>query len=263
MSKEETASGRRPSIPEVAVTLQETSNVSAKINLSVEEENALLRERNRQLEADIARKDARISELEERETAHLKDDAETLNVVIEALRAVQPGAESARFFRESEDRIRKADPEDKPLVINARIKAAAAMIRDSPSTAATPEPGSPLRYDTKTLNQKRGEAIAAHAQQTGKAAIKSTEAGTVLETIEGRKLDRKTVHRAMDAARGILRASSEVVGGIRRLVVPSPRREREKEPTGGQPQPVAAGGGGDRGTVPRPRRWAVPWDGED
>jgi len=205
-----------------------------------------------------------ISALQERETAHLKDDAETLNVVIEALRAVQPGKETARFFRYSETRILAAAPEDRPFIINARIKAAAAMIRDSPpTTAATPEPGSPLRYDTKTLNQKRGEAIAAHAQQTGKAAIKSTEAGTVLETIEGRKLDRKTVHRAMDAARGILRASSEVVGGIRRLVVPSPRREREKEPTGGQPQPVAAGGGGDRGTVPRPRRWAVPWDGED
>lgn len=126
-------------------------------------------------------------------------------------------------------------------------------------TPTVPKGPDPLRYDTRTLNQKRGEAIAAHAQKTGKAAIKSTDAGTVLETIEGRKLDRKTVHRAMDAARGILRASSEVVGGIRRLVVPS------TSPGGGgedRPQPVV-GGGGDRGGVSRPRRWAVPWDGED
>ncbi|MGC9514445.1 hypothetical protein [Methanocrinis sp.] len=31
---------------------------------------------------------------------------------------------------------------------------------------------------------------------------------------EGRKLDRKTVQRALDVARGILRASSEVVGVV-------------------------------------------------
>jgi hypothetical protein len=49
----------------------------------------------------------------------------------------------------------------------------------------------------------------------GGAIVKSTEAGTTLETIgdneKGRNLDRKTVHRALDVARGILRASSEVV----------------------------------------------------
>lgn len=260
MSKEETASGRRASIPEVAVTLQETSNVSAKIKFSVEQELALLSERQRQLEADSARKDARISELEEREAAHFRDGVETLNTVTDALRTIQPGKETARFLKDSEERILAAAPEDKPLVINARIKAAAAMIRDSPTASLQPaaEGPAPLRYDTKPLNQKRGEAIAAHVLMRGGTIVKSTDAGTVLETIEGKKLDRKTVHRAMDVARGILRASSEVVGGIRRLVIPSP------SPGGGEdrPQPVA-GEGGDRSGLSRPRRWCVPWDGVD
>ncbi len=255
--KKQRNSLRGPSrLPEVAVTLQETSNVSAKIKFSVAEENAFLRERNRQLEADSARKDARISELEEREAALVRDDVETLNAVIDALRTIQPGKETARFLKDSEERILAAAPEDKPLVINARIKAAAAMIRDSPTASLQP---APLRYDTKPLSQKRGEAIAAHVLMRGGTIVKSTDAGTVLETIEGKKLDRKTVHRAMDVARGILRASSEVVGGIRRLVIPSP------SPGGGEdrPQPVVVGGGGDRGGLSRPRRWCVPWDGVD
>jgi len=252
MKKQRNSLRAPPSLPEVVFTLQEDSSITGKINLSVAEENALLRERKRQLETENAI-------LREREAIRLKDDAETFNAVLEALRTIQPGKESARFFRDSETRIQNAAPEDKPLVINARIKAAAAMIRDSlaPSTTTTEGPD-PLRYDTKTLNQRRGEAIAVHAQKTGKAAIKSTEAGTVLETVEGRQLDRKTVHRAMDAARGILRASSEVVGGIRRLVISSPSPGGED-----RPQPVAVGGGGDRGRVSRPRRWSVPWDGVD
>jgi len=254
MEKEENSPRCPPRLPEVAVTLQGNSSIRGKIKLSIEEELALLKDRNRQLETENAI-------LREREAIRLKDDAETFNAVLEALRTIQPGKESARFFRDSETRIQNAAPEDKPLVINARIKAAAAMIRDSPTPVAytTTEGPDHLRYDTRTLNQRRGEALAAHAQKTGKAAIKSTEAGTVLETVEGRKLDRKTVHRAMDVARGILRASSEVVGGIRRLVIPSP------SPGGGEdrPQPFAVGGGGDRGGVSRPRRWAVPWDGVD
>ena len=149
-------------------------------------------------------------------------------------------------------------PEDRPGYLATMGEVMIEALAETPATIA-PEGPDHLRYDTRTLNQRRGEALAAHAQKTGKAAIKSTEAGTVLETVEGRKLDRKTVHRAMDVARGILRASSEVVGGIRRLVIPSP------SPGGGEdrPQPFAVGGGGERVTSPRPRRWAVPWDGAD
>jgi len=275
--KPKAASGGPPRLPEVAVP-QEDSSIRREINFSVDGENAFPRVGSHPIESDIIRKLAavlpdcppeaqaaireaidEISALQEREAVHLEDDIETLNAVLEAIRTIQPGKESARFFRDSETRIKNAAPEDKTLVINARIKAAAAMIRDSPALVAstTTEGPDPLRYDTRTLNQRRGEAIVAHAQKTGKAAIKSTEAGTVLETIEGKKLDRKTVHRAMDAARGILRASSEVVGGIRRLVIPS-------SPGGGEDrsQPVV-GGGGDRGGVSRPRRWSVPWDGVD
>ena len=173
-------------------------------------------------------------------------------------------AYSARGKAEKKDVAKYArtvegvDPEDRPgylatmgeVMIEALAEKSPALVAEGPDH---------LRYDTRTLNQRRGEALAAHAQKTGKAAIKSTEARTVLETVEGRKLDRKTVHRAMDVARGILRASSEVVGGIRRLVIPSP------SPGGGEdrPQPFAVGGGGDRGGVSRPRRWAVPWDGVD
>jgi len=149
-------------------------------------------------------------------------------------------------------------PEDRPGYLATMGEVMIEALAETPATIA-PEGPDHLRYDTRTLNQRRGEALAAHAQKTGKAAIKSTEARTVLETVEGRKLDRKTVHRAMDVARGILRASSEVVGGIRRLVIPSP------SPGGGEdrPQPFTVGGGGDRGGLSRPRRWAVPWDGED
>ncbi|MDD3566131.1 MAG: hypothetical protein PHN90_10740, partial [Methanothrix sp.] len=137
MKKQRNSLRGPPRLPEVAVTLQETSNVSAKIKFSVAEENAFLRERNRQLEADSARKDARISELEEREAALVRDDVETLNAVIDALRTIQPGKETARFLKDSEERILAAAPEDKPLAINARIKAAAAMIRDSPAPSTT------------------------------------------------------------------------------------------------------------------------------
>lgn len=154
--------------------------------------------------------------------------------------------------------VEGVDPEDRPGYLATVGEVMIEALAETPATIA-PEGPDHLRYDTRTLNQRRGEALAAHAQKTGKAAIKSTEARTVLETVEGRKLDRKTVHRAMDVARGILRASSEVVGGIRRLVIPSP------SPGGGEdrPQPFAVGGGGDRGGVSRPRRWAVPWDGVD
>ncbi|MDD3566214.1 MAG: hypothetical protein PHN90_11165 [Methanothrix sp.] len=250
MKKQENSLRDRPSIPEVADTLQEDSSTTGKINLSIEGGLALLSERNRQLENENAI-------LRERDATRYLDGIETLNAVIDALRTIQPGKETARFLKDSEERILAAAPEDKPLVINARIKAAAAMIRDSPTASLQP---APLRYDTKPLSQKRGEAIAAHVLMRGGTIVKSTDAGTVLETIEGKKLDRKTVHRAMDVARGILRASSEVVGGIRRLVIPSP------SPGGGgedRPQPVAVGGGGDRGGLSRPRRWAVPWDGVD
>jgi hypothetical protein len=43
-----------PRLPEVAVTLQGNSNIRGKIKLSIEEELALLKDRNRQLETENA-----------------------------------------------------------------------------------------------------------------------------------------------------------------------------------------------------------------
>jgi len=261
--KAKAASGGRASIPEVAITLQEDSSIRGEIKVSIQEEvirklDSILPDCPPEAQAVIREVIVEISDLKERESTRSQDDVEALNTVIEALRIVQPGRETARFFRDTEKSILTSSPEDRPFVINARIKAAAAMMRQGCQSPPATEGADPLRYDTRTLNQRRGEALATHALKTGKAAIKSTEAGTVLETIEGRKLDRKTIHRALDVARGILRASSEVVGGVRRLVIPS-------SPEGGgedHPQPVV-GGGGDRGGVSRPRRWTVPWDGVD
>ena len=126
-------------------------------------------------------------------------------------------------------------------------------LAESPAPSITAEGPDPLRYDTRTLNQRRGEAIAEHIRRNGKASTSTPELLAVLETVEGRKLDRKTVHRAMDVARGILRASSSILGGVRRLVISTPGGGEDR------PQPVA-GGDGNRGLVSRPRRWAVPWD---
>ena len=241
-----------PSIPEVVAFLQEDSSITGKINLSVAEELALLRERNRQLEAENA-------VLREREAVRLKDDAETFNVVIETLRAIQPGKETTRFFHESETMIKAASPEDRPLVINARIKAAAAMIRNSPPAVSVSMGGGQYHYNTRTRTENRGLALVDHLKHTGKATLKMPEARAVLETHEGRKLDRKVVWRALRFAQGFLRASVDKVGGIGRLVldgslaVPAHQIHRA----------VLDEGEESRVNVPRPRRWAVPWDGVD
>ena len=155
--------------------------------------------------------------------------------------------------------VEGVDPEDRPgyLATMGEVMIEA-LAEEAPSTTVVEGEGR-FTYSTRTRTENRALALVEHVRTTGKASLKSTEARTVLETVEGRKLDRKTVHRAMNVARGILRASSEVVGGIRRLVIPSP------SPGGGEdrPQPFAVGGGGDRGGVPRARRWAVPWDGAE
>ena len=189
-----------------------------------------------------------------------KDTVETLNASIETLRAIHPGKNANTFFIESQKMVENATHEDRPFVALARVRAAAATIRYSPPTTypMEAEGPDPLRYDTKTLNQKRAEALAAHIQQTGKVSIKSTEARAVLETVEHRKLDRKTVWRAMRAAQGILRATVDKVGGISRLVLSSPSHPPGWNSTDGLGRRHELRGG-DR--VPRPQRDRVPWDG--
>ena len=252
MKKQETASGRRPSIPEVADTLQEDSSITGKINLSVAEEVVFLRERNRQLENETAI-------LRERETARFRDGVETLNVVTEALRTIQPGKETARFLKDSEERILAAAPEDKPLVINARIKTAAAMIRDSPPAVSVSMGGGQYHYNTRTRTENRGLALVDHLKHTGKSVLKMPEARAVLETHEGRKLDRKIVWRALRFAQGFLRASVDTVGGIGRLLLDGPLAV----PAHQIHQAVLDEGEESRVGLSRPRRDRVPWDGGD
>jgi hypothetical protein len=252
MKKQRNSLRGLPSIPEVVFTLQEDSSLRGKIKLSVEEENALLRERNRQLEAENAI-------LRERETARFRDGVETLNVVTEALRTIQPGKETARFLKDSEKRILAAAPEDKPLVINARIKAAAAMIRDSPPAVSVSMGGGQYHYNTRTRTENRGLALVDHLKHTGKSVLKMPEARAVLETHEGRKLDRKIVWRALRFAQGFLRASVDKVGGIGRLLLDGPLVVPAHRIRGA----VLDEGEESRVGLSRPRRDRVPWDGGD
>jgi len=202
-----------------------------------------------------------IEGLKEENASLIKDGIETFNAVLEALRTIQPGRETNRFFKESEKAIKSAEPDFKPFVVNARIKAAAAMIRESkPSTVAGPEGPDPLRYDLRDLNTRRRDALITYMEKTGKATITTQEARHVLQTSENRKLDRKSIWRALRAARDYLGASLDLLGGVLRLILPdrtasSPRRS----PPGSQPIETVT----SRDTSPRSRRWAVPWDGED
>jgi hypothetical protein len=236
--KQETASGCLPSLPEVAVTLQEDTRIPGKINFSVEEEIAFLRERNRELETENAF-------LKERETAFVHDGVETLNVVIDALRTVQPGREADHFVKESGQRINAASADDKLFIINARIKAAAAMIRESPAPTIAGEGEERFTYTLRTKTENRALALVDHLKRTGKTVLKMPEARAVLETHESRRLDRKIVWRAMKVAQGLLRATKDTVWGVCRLIV----------------SPTAIGGGGAEDTVPRPRRDRTPWGG--
>lgn len=200
-----------------------------------------------------------IEVLKEEKASLVKDGIETFNAVLEALRTIQPGKETNRFFKESEKAIKSAEPDFKPFVVNARIKAAAAMIRESKPSTVTPLEGpDPLRYDLRTLNERRRDAIVAYMERTGKATITTQEARHVLQTSENRKLDRKSIWRALRAVRDYLGASLDLLGGVLRLIIPSTSSLR-RSPPGSQPIETTA----TCDTSPRPRRWAVPWDGED
>lgn len=197
-----------------------------------------------QLEDLVASKDAEIAFLKERETAFVRDGIEALNTVVEALRAVRPGREADQFVRESGERINAASADDKPFLINARIKRAATMIRDAPAPVVERE--GRFSYSTNTRTQNRALALVDHLKRTGKGSLKMPEARSVLETHEGRHLDRKVVWRAMKAAQGLLRATKDTVWGVSRLILKCPLERGDNE---------------DRVTMPRPRRERVPWGG--
>jgi len=287
--KQETASGWPPSRPEVAVTLRSSTNVAAEINLSVEDEISQLRERNHQLEATVSARDAEIASLkadklqdrariEKLESEHHQDQAEierletnfisffkfcveALEDASKALEAVQPGRETRQFLDETKKGVETASPEGRPYTVIGRIRQIITKMKETPPIVMEPEEESGYTYSLRTRTENRAMAIVDHLKRTGKASLKSTEARAVLETHEGKPLDRKVVLRALEVARGVLRATSDKVGGVTRLILstssrrPAPASPQERE----SHNRIGGGGGG----LSRPRAWAVPWDGSD
>jgi hypothetical protein len=244
--KQETASGCRPSLPEVAVTLQEDSSITGKIKLSVEEENALLRDRNRQLEA---------------ENAIFREGFTRLYGAITRAYATRGKAEKRdvdHFARVVEG----LQPQQRPVYLASMGEDMVKALAEAP-TLAREEGEGRFTYSTRTRTENRALALVEHVKTTGKASIKSTEARAVLETHEGKPLDRKVVLRALEAAQGLLRATSDKLGGVTRLILStSTRRPAPASPPQARESHNRIGEGGGGG-LSRPRRWAVPWDGED
>ena len=152
--------------------------------------------------------------------------------------------------------VEGVDPEDRPGYLATVGEVMIEALAETPATIA-PEGPDHLRYDLRNLNDRRRDAILTYMQKTGKATITTQEARHVLQTAENRVLDRKAVWRALRAARDRLGATLDLFGGVLRLIVPSSSRDGEGV------HPRQFGGGGERVTSPRPRRWSVPWDGVD
>lgn len=135
-------------------------------------------------------------------------------------------------------------------------------ISEVPSTAlaVTSDESKRFSYTLKTRNENRAEAIVAHVRETGKETIKSTDAQVLLETHEGKKLDSKCVWRALKLAGEMMKAPKDKIGKIARLKIPDFIRCPEKSECQDHDSHLWGGGGGDRGTVPRPRKDRVLWD---
>lgn len=158
--------------------------------------------------------------------------------------------------------VEGVDPEARPGYLATMGEVMIEALAEEAPSITTGEGEGRFTYTTRTRTENRALALVEHVRTTGKASIKSTEARAVLETHEGKPLDRKVVLRALEVAQGILRATSDKVGGVTRLILstssrrPSPTSPQERE---SHNRIGRVGGGGPS----RPRRWAVPWDGED
>jgi hypothetical protein len=154
--------------------------------------------------------------------------------------------------------VEGVDPEDRPGYLATVGEVMIEALAETPASSSPSPAGDgpdPLRYDLRNLNDRRRDAILAYMQKTGKATITTQEARHVLQTAENRVLDRKAVWRALRAARDRLGATLVLFGGVLRLIVPSSPRPGDHR--------HVAGVSGERATSPRPRRWAVPWDGAE
>ena len=149
-------------------------------------------------------------------------------------------------------------PEDRPGYLATMGEVMIEALAETPASSSPSPAGDgpdPLRYDLRNLNDRRRDAILSYMQKTGKATITTQEARHVLQTAENRVLDRKAVWRALRAARDRLGATLVLFGGVLRLIVPSSPRPGDHR--------HVAGVSGERVASPRPRRWAVPWDGAE
>lgn len=133
------------------------------------------------------------------------------------------------------------------------------MIRNSPPLVSVSTGGGQYHYNTRTRTENRALALVDHLKHTGKAVLKMPEARAVLETHEGRKLDRKIVWRAVRKAQGLLQATVDKVGGIGRLVLDGPLAI----PSHQIHRAVIDEGEESRVNAPRPQKNRVPWDGAD
>ena len=115
--KTRTASGLRPSLPEVVYTLQEDSSIPGKINLSIEEEKRqLLEEHQRLLQKEDERR-----KLE-------NESIKTLNTAFTFLRRFSEVIEADDFIEYSRRRIDQAQPDDRTHVIIDVLRSTSALI---------------------------------------------------------------------------------------------------------------------------------------
>jgi hypothetical protein len=199
------------------------------------------------LKTDLVEKDAVIEEQDQRFVSFFKFCVDALNDATEAIEVVCPGRETHQFLDETDKAVRTATPEGRPYAVVGRVRQIIERMKETHPLVIETE--NRYAYTTRTRVENRALAIVDHIKNTGKNSLKSTEARTILETHEGRPLDRKVVWRALVVAQGILRATVDKVGGVGRLVLDSPQHQSAI--------PLIGSGG----KMSRPRRDRGPFGG--
>lgn len=121
MKKVDNSPRSPPSLPEVAVTLQEDSSIPEKINLSIDEEKRRLQEENYRLLEEVRQKDDELKELED-------DSVKTLNSAFVVLRRFPDVIDADDFIEDSRLRIQHARPEDRVYVIRDVLRSTSTLI---------------------------------------------------------------------------------------------------------------------------------------
>ncbi len=119
--KTRTASGLRPSLPEVVDTLQEDSSIPGKINLSIEEEKHRLQEEHRRLQEEVRQKENELKALED-------ESIRTMNSAFTVLRRFSEVIEADDFIEDCRYRIKHARPEDRAHVIRDVMRSTSTLM---------------------------------------------------------------------------------------------------------------------------------------